>query len=190
VGSIIARESDKAAQVLATHLATGALAIMPCDTIYGIVGAVGDSEQALRHVKGRPDDKPFIQLVTFDMVGTIAGQAIDPAVLALWPGPLTVIVRDVSGGRTAIRVPADPFLLEVLRLLGKPLYSTSVNVSGEPSLERFDEMYMRFTDAVPLFVKGKEQQGNVPSTIIDICAKPYALVRQGVMDVTALLRVT
>ena len=186
MGQIIEKSAEHAERMLVDHLLSGALAIMPCDTIYGIVGIVPDSEHALRHVKGRPDTKPFIQLVSLGMVEKIAREPIDTAILACWPGPLTVIVADVAGGKTAIRVPSDPFLTQVLQKLGRPMYSTSVNVSEEPSLTVFDEMVARFGEVVPLFIKGSEDQGTVPSTIIDITTEPWTLVRQGVLDVTSL----
>lgn len=186
---IIDKEGLETIGLVAEHLMTGDVAIMPCDTIYGIVGIVPESEERLRHVKGRPDTKPFIQLLSLSMVHTVTKEPIDSSILGLWPGPLTVIVSDRTGGKTAIRVPADPFLTEVIERVGKPMYSTSVNVSGEPSLIRFDDMVSRFSQTVPVFVRGSADQGTIPSTIIDISVRPYALVRQGALDVNALLGV-
>ena len=93
MATIVEKNTDGAAEVLSRHLKSGALAIIPCDTIYGIVGVVPSSESALRTVKGRPETKPFIQLVTLDMAKKIAVKPIPSEILALWPGPLTVIAK-------------------------------------------------------------------------------------------------
>lgn len=146
---IVEKNTDGTAEVLSRHLKSGALAIIPCDTIYGIVGVVPSSESALRTVKGRPETKPFIQLVTLDMAKKIAVKPIPSEFLALWPGPLTVVVESVSGATVAIRVSADTFLQQVLEKVDAPLY-----------------------------VKGDEFQGTVPSTIIDMVKNPYVLIRK------------
>ena len=187
MATIVEKNTDGTAEVLSRHLKSGALAIIPCDTIYGIVGVVPSSESALRTVKGRPETKPFIQLVTLDMAKRIAVKPIPSEILALWPGPLTVVVETVSGATVAIRVPADTFLQQVLEKVGSPIYSTSVNFSGEESFTRFDDMVERFGDTIPLYVKGDEFQGTVPSTIIDVVKNPYVLIRKGFVDVSNLI---
>lgn len=185
--TIISKQETDSIGMLVYHLSHHHLAIIPCDTIYGIVGSVPVTEKALRMVKGREETKPFIQLVTAEMVKKISSEPLDPLVFSYWPGPLTVIVNNWEGSTTAIRVPADPFLQTVLESLDKPIFSTSVNVSGEKAFVQFDEMVARFGDVIPLFVKGHDNQGTVPSTIIDVTKRPYTLVRQGAVDVTNLL---
>lgn len=186
--TIIRTDEPESFDILAHHLSVGRLAVMPCDTMYGIVGRAPETQGSLRLVKGRPETKPFIQLVTVELACRIANHPIDAAILSCWPGPLTVIVEDAEGGSTAVRVPSDPFLLTLLERLGFPLYSTSVNVSGEPALTRFSEMVARFRETVPLFVQGRADTGTVPSTIIDSRTRPYTLVRQGIMDVSDIIR--
>lgn len=184
---IMLKQETDSIGLLVEHLSHHRLAIIPCDTIYGIVGSVPDTEKALRMVKGREETKPFIQLVTMDMVKMITKEPLDPLVFSYWPGPLTVIVNNWEGSTTAIRVPADPFLQTVLESLGTPIYSTSVNISGEKAFVQFEEMVARFGDVIPLFVKGDDDQGTIPSTIIDVTKRPYTLLRQGAVDVSDLL---
>jgi L-threonylcarbamoyladenylate synthase len=185
--TIVVRGCEDALETIVRVLSNGDLAIVPCDTIYGIVGKAVDTHESLRMVKGRPEDKPFIQLATLAMVKQRIAGLLDSAIEACWPGPLTAILDDVSGAKTAFRVPADDFLQEVLERLRQPLYSTSVNFSGEPALLDFESIAERFSDRVALIVKSGERQGTIPSTIIDATAKPFKLVRQGVLDVSELL---
>jgi L-threonylcarbamoyladenylate synthase len=176
-----------AVQEVVSTISKGKLVIMPCDTIYGIVGKVDESYESLMMIKGRPETKPFIMLATLPMVHGISALPIDNLLLSYWPGPITAIVASHSGEGIAVRVPSDPYLLKVLEALNCPVYSTSVNISGEPALLTFSDILTRFYDAVPLMVRGSEIQGTLPSTIIDVREHPYRLIRQGVADVTELI---
>ena len=40
-------------------LSSYGVAILPCDTIYGIVGVAPETEGRIRSIKGRGEDKPF-----------------------------------------------------------------------------------------------------------------------------------
>jgi len=187
MGIIIAKHDKHALGMLTKHLSARNIAIIPCDTIYGIVGVAPDTEQQLRDVKGREETKPFIQLITRSLLPRITDTQIPQRVLDFWPGALTLVVKSVHGGTVAIREPADPFLQAVLTNLGSPLYSTSVNSSGMPAFTHFHEMVVHFNEVIPLFLQGDENQGTVPSTILDITKEPYRLIRQGDVDVTPLL---
>lgn len=187
MSSIIPKDAADALDRMVAYLGQGAVAIMPCDTIYGIVGKVPETQHAIQSLKGRDQTKPFIQLATVAMVRLLSRNPLDEKLVAYWPGPLTAIVWDRGGNSLALRVPNDPFLLTIIERLGVPLYSTSVNISGEEPLLQFSEIYQRFCDLVPVFLQGDEEAGTVPSTIIDVRSKPYTLVRKGALDVTELL---
>ena len=73
-------------------------------------------------------------------------------------------------------------------MVGAPIYSTSVNIAGEPSLLNLTAISKRFEALVDVIVRGDEVQGRVPSTLIDATARPYRLVRQGLYDASALIR--
>jgi L-threonylcarbamoyladenylate synthase len=187
MGIILTKHNSKTVQKLAEHLLEKKIAIIPCDTIYGIVGIVPETETALREVKGREETKPFIQLITREMLSQITPMELESNILSYWPGPLTIIVTHRQGGTVAVREPADPFLQQVLTLVGRPLFSTSVNFSGEVAFTQFSEMVKRFDAAVPLFVEGDASQGTTPSTIIDATCSPYKLIRQGALQVDRIL---
>ena len=96
-----------------------------------------------------------------------------------WPAPLTAIVRDRESGLThAVRVPSDSFIQEVLRISG-PIYSTSVNFSGEKSLLTFEDILPVFESLVDFIVKDPSVSGGMPSTLIDATSVPYRVLRQG-----------
>ena len=44
-------------------LSSVGVAVLPCDTIYGLCGIAPESETRLREIKGRGFDSPFIVLI-------------------------------------------------------------------------------------------------------------------------------
>ncbi|MDD4083183.1 MAG: L-threonylcarbamoyladenylate synthase [Sphaerochaetaceae bacterium] len=173
--------------IVANLLKDGGLGVLPCDTIYGLSSIYGIGEKPLRFIKKRPDYKPFIILCTLQQAKDICKEEIPEEILKLWPAPLTVILKDKNNVSTAIRVPKDEFFQKLLEKTGSPIYSTSVNTSGEPTLLNFTEIQQRFECKVDFMVKNKETQGTIPSTLIDATVKPYRILRQGTFDVSFLI---
>ncbi len=184
---VLDRSDACAVEVTTKTLLKGELAVLPCDTIYGLSGLVDISEIRLRNVKRRPETKPFILLATFSMAKSICSGALPKGLSEIWPAPLTAILSDSQGGTTAVRVPEDPFLQAVLEACGSPIYSTSVNTSGEPSLLSFKEIVQEFAGKVELMIQGGEDQGTVASTLVDCTKSPYAVLRQGAFDASWLI---
>ncbi|MCK5197995.1 MAG: L-threonylcarbamoyladenylate synthase [Spirochaetales bacterium] len=169
-------------------LSDAGIVIMPCDTIYGIVGVAPASEKKIRELKGREETKPFLLLIRKDWVSRFTEIEIDRRFMDLWPGPLTLIVPGLDGYSIALRVPDDDRLQNLLSELNEPLYSTSVNRSGQESLYKTEEIEKEFGSEVDLFVNEGDLEGGLPSTIIDISQKPYKLLREGAcrIDLTML----
>ena len=160
-------------------LSAGGIVILPCDTIYGICGIAPASEREIRDLKGRDRNKPLLILVSdLSMLGTIACVPSDERLLSFWPGPLTLVVRAKSGDTVAVRIPRDDFLLRVIDQTG-PIYSTSVNISGNPPVNRIDEIAELFEKRVDLIVAGGDFSGQIASTVVDSTSDPYKLIRQG-----------
>lgn len=185
---IIDKGAANAVDITIKTMLNGDLAVLPCDTIYGLSGLIDISENRLRNVKSRPETKPFILLATFEMVCDICATELPKGLSQVWPAPLTAILLNKQGGTTAVRVPDDPFLQAVLQGCGAPIYSTSVNTSGEPSLLTFDAIQAQFTGKVELMVKGSEDQGTTASTLVDCTKSPYAVLRQGAYDASWLVK--
>ncbi len=165
----------------------GGVAIFPCDTIYGFVGTVPATESRIRQIKGRGETNPFLMLVgTADQAVELSNGPLDERVVSLWPGPLTVVMR-AAEGTVAVRLPDDPFLIEMIRSLGSPVYSTSVNRSGFPPMWRIRDIVAEFENEVDLIVDAGDYPEGAPSTILDITQRPYRILRQGAFEVPAAL---
>ena len=174
----IIKYSPEYAEEVGQRLSIGQVGILPCDTIYGLSAKVGEEWAGrLYEIKKRPQSKSFITLMTKEQL--LESSLIVPEdLLERWPAPLTAILMDSDGSTHAVRVPSDSFLQLVLPYSG-PIYSTSVNFSGEKSLLAFDEIYPVFSSLVDFIIDSPETKGGMASTLIDATVKPYRIIRQG-----------
>jgi L-threonylcarbamoyladenylate synthase len=175
-------DDPKLLDTLAGVLENAGVVIMPCDTIYGFVGTAPDTDGKIRNLKGR-GEKSFLRLIPdVSWLERYTERMMPPELKSYWPGPLTVIFPAKKRGSVALRIPDDPLLLEVMNRLGQALFSTSVNISGKQALWRIQEICSAFESKVDLVVAAGDRPQGIPSTIVDITAKPYRLLRRGVVD--------
>jgi L-threonylcarbamoyladenylate synthase len=182
---------------LARHLGGGGLLAYPTETVYGLGAAVtAEGVEAVRALKGRETDKPFIVLLPSGSNEALRGLEVRSYARALadafWPGPLTLVLRDTMGrypegvrserGGVAVRVSSDPFVGALLQVFGEPLISTSANPAGAPPpLEAADLRVLRQRPGGErLWVAdGGRRDSAVPSTLVDATGPRPAIVRQG-----------
>lgn len=167
---------DRASQ----YLAAGELVILPTDTIYGISGIAPASASKIYQCKGRDEGKPFLKLIPSpDHYKLYSRDTINPGILSLWPGPFTFILHDLTGGTVSLRCPKDQWLRKVVENTGAPLYSTSVNFSGEPSIQDIGEIISNFESRVALIIDKGNCKNPAPSTIVDLTGEKPVVLRQG-----------
>ena len=166
-------------------LRRGGLAVLPGDTIYGIVGAAPAAEGRIRRIKSRAEDRPLLVLIPD--AGWLwrcgIGGELPERLLRYWPGALSIVFPRAGGGTVGIRVPDDPFLCRLARCVGAPLYSTSVNRSGMPPLARVSQIVAAFGRSVDLIVDAGELPSAVPSTVVDATTRPCRLLRPGAVAI-------
>jgi L-threonylcarbamoyladenylate synthase len=187
---VVTAGSPGALTDLVRVLRAGGIAIAPGDTMYGLVGVVPDAEARLRAVKGRGEEKPFLRLLADSGWLSRVTETPLPACLSrYWPGPLTIVFPDRLGGTVAVRVPADDFLRDLVRAVGAPLYSTSVNRAGQPPLKTIAEMRRELAADVDLIYDAGDIPPGAPSTLLDVSRRPYVILRQGaaILDPTDLI---
>lgn len=179
---------DEAAKQLQ---ASGAVGVVPTDTVYGLVARAADqvAVERLYSLKHR-DHKP----------GTIIAANIDQlvelgikrryltAVQQFWPGAVSVeiphqlVYLNQSTGRQAFRIPDDAALLSLLLRVG-PLQTTSANLPGDPPANTIEEAKGYFGDQVDFYIDGGDLSANQPSTIIRIIDDAIEVVRQGAVHI-------
>ncbi len=186
MSAVIVKKDVRDVRKVAEMLAAGMVGVFPCDTIYGL-NAKADERMAERlyEIKRRPQNKSFITLMTVEQLKA-STLVVPEDLLSVWPAPLTAILADGNGTTHAVRVPSDPYLAALLPLSG-PLYSTSVNFSGEKSLLSFSDIRPVFADLVDFIVEDDLVAGGLPSTLIDCTKSPRKILRQGAFDASCLL---
>ena len=160
------------------RLRNGEVGIIPSDTIYGISSLVTEEAmERIYEIKERPQSKKLIVLSDKNSLESL-GLIVPDEILSLWPSPLTVILPTKDGDTLAVRVPDDKYLSSLLSETG-PLFSTSVNISGKPSLETFEDIYPIFSDRVDFIVRKENIVKGESSTLLDATKRPCRIIRQG-----------
>ena len=172
----------------------GGLVAFPTETVYGL-GADAFNELSVLGIfraKDRPPDNPLIvHISSMDEFWLVARSVPESAwrlVERAWPGPLTIVVprdprvpRAVTGGldSVAVRMPAHPVALELIRASETPIAAPSANISGRPSPTRAEHVVFDLCDRIDLVLDGGETFMGVESTIIDFTRDPPVLLRPG-----------
>ncbi|HUI72485.1 MAG TPA: L-threonylcarbamoyladenylate synthase [Spirochaetia bacterium] len=170
---------------LLSVLSAGGVAIVPCDTMYGIVGIVPDTGERIRRIKGRGEEKPFLQLIAHvSWVELVSDAPVPPSLAKYWPGPLTLVFPAREGGTIAFRLPDSPFLQRLLTRLGRSVYSTSVNRAGKQPIFDITTIAREFSKDVDVVYDAGNIPPGPPSTLIDITSKPYQVLREGAIKVS------
>ena len=173
------KSDDNSIAITVDILKNGGVVIIPTDTVYGFSGVLGDSEFKIRKIKGRDENKPFIQLISKpEDISLIAKDDIPKKLLKYWPGPLTIIAESLNGGTVAVRCPGDSWLRKIIEETGV-IYSTSVNRSGFPVLEECSKIIEEFNNEVELIVCDGDKINSIPSTIVSCINSEIKIVRQG-----------
>ncbi len=165
-------------------LRKGGIILYPTDTIWGI-GCDARNEKAVQRVfdiKKRSDSKSLIVLVDHEnqlnkYVREVPAVAWD--LIEFAEDPLTIIYDNAGSlapnvladdGSLGIRVCKDEFCKKLIHKLGRPLVSTSANVSGEPAPENFSQISDDIRNNVDYVVKWRqdERKRSQPSKIIKL----------------------
>lgn len=165
-------------------LRNGGTILYPTDTIWGI-GCDATNARAIskiHKIKYRSPGKPMILLAeNAAMIERYVENLPEIAleVLQSYHEPLTVVYEKARNlprnmipedGTVAIRIPRDEFCLQLIKLLGKPITSTSANISGDPSPVSFNKINSQIKEAVDYICTTNKTVINTPklSTIIKI----------------------
>lgn len=186
---VIKRSDPGSSETIYRVLYDGGVAIMLCDTIYGILGLSPQTNSRISAIKGRDSQKPFLSLISdVSWLERFTEMAMPGPLREYWPGPLTLVFPSRGGGTVGLRVPEDAYLSELVERLDTPVNSTSVNREGEPPMHSIDEIIRQFEHFVDLIVDSGDAEGAVPSTILDLTTTPFKIVRQGAAGVSHIIQ--
>ena len=174
----------------------GGLVAVPTETVYGLAanGLDATAVEKIYEVKGRPAVKPLSLMVS--SAGEIDRYCTDvpPQAYALaerfWPGPLTIVLKAkglipdivLAGGSTVgLRCPDSELTLKLIAEAGLPLAAPSANPSGCESPDSASDVLAYFNGKIDAVIDGGACDLGIASTLIDMTAAPYRILRQGAL---------
>ncbi len=174
---------------LGVALGAGGTAVIPTDTVYGLVCAAAQEAACaeLSRLKGRDPRQPSSVLVaTLEAAEQLTGG--DERRLALLATGATVIMPNrerryawlcgLTPDRIGVRLSRfAPGLEMVLAAVG-PLLATSANVHGGPDPATLAAVPPAIADRVDVLVDGARVEG-IPSTVLDLTGPRPVILRAG-----------
>jgi len=189
---------------LARVLAGGGLVAVPAETVYGLAADALDARacRAIFKAKGRPANDPLIvHVASVQQAGEVAvlSDAARAVAKKFWPGPLTLVLprrpcvpRVVTSGldSVAVRMPAHPLFLELIRLSGCPLAAPSANPFGYISPTTAEHVRDGLGSRIGHILDGGAAAIGVESTILDLRdPQQPAILRPGAISAEALAKI-
>jgi len=153
-------------------LQSGGLILYPTDTVWGI-GCDATNEAAVLRIfklKNRSDEKSMIVLLADEHEIVKYVTQASPKIFDYIKGiqkPTTVIydgakglARNLTGkdGSVAIRIVKDDFCKKLIRSFGKPIVSTSSNISGYPAPAVFNDIDIAIKNGVDYIVQHRQDE--------------------------------
>lgn len=198
----------KPEEILAKALETlrsGGTILYPTDTVWGLGCDATCPEAVARifEIKQRSDSKSLVLLASdLDMVAkyvkeipSIAVDLVevnDAPMTIIYPGAIAGeegapgdrwhLARNTvaADGSVGIRIPLMEWCRQLVFKLGRPIVSTSANISGEPTPQRFSEISQEIKDAVDFVVP--------PSVDTDSTGKASQILKVGLRGEIEIIR--
>ena len=182
------KEAVKAAETLRA----GKTILYPTDTVWGL-GCDATNADTIEHIfeiKHRPTNKSLIVLVDSvemlqEYVTQIPQAAID--IIKKATKPTTIIYEESRGlahnisadKSVGIRIVNDEFCREMIHLFGRPIVSTSANISGEPTPHIFKDISQQIKESVDYIVSIRQDEDKPAesSAIIKITGEELEIIR-------------
>lgn len=191
----ILTSTPEAIDEAAVLIKNGGLLGLPTETVYGLAANALDGKAIARifEAKGRPAFNPLIihvadinaakELAIFDA-------RADAIVTALWPGPLSIVLKQqpdcpvsllaTAGLPTiALRCPAHPIAHQVLEKCGVPVAAPSANSSGTLSPTSAQHVAESLGNAIDLILAAGSSQVGLESTVLDLSGDVPVILRPG-----------
>ena len=174
----------------------GEVIVCPTDTGYAFTADALNTRAVAKvfHLKGRSYSNPVhVAVHTFGEVEKYAYINEVARYLAghYLPGALTLVLKKkdiipamlVAGLDTVgIRIPDNKVILRLAEMTGRPLTTTSANVSGKPGTYSVEEVASQLGENLEQVAMVLDQgmlKSRELSTIVDLSAGPPELIRQG-----------
>ncbi|KKQ79069.1 MAG: Sua5/YciO/YrdC/YwlC [Parcubacteria group bacterium GW2011_GWC2_38_7] len=183
-------EYPKIKQVV-TKLKQCGVIVYPTDTIYGLgcdIFCPEAIDQIYKIKQKKATGFSFIcsdlkEIAKYAHVSDVAYRIMKKVL----PGPYTFVFKSTKlvpqrlipeKKTVAIRIPDNAICLEIVKQLGHPIVSTSVNITGEPYYSDPLQIEQELGSQVDVIIDAGLLE-NDPSTVIDFTTDKPTLIRQG-----------
>lgn len=185
-------------------LKAGEVVAIPTETVYGLAADARNAAAIAKifATKQRPANNPLIVHIADIAAVSDWASEFPPLARALaerfWPGPLTLVLNarpDVlmtlrAGEPTvALRVPAHPLALALLKESGLGLAAPSANLYTQLSPTNASHVEAGLGAEIPVLDGGPCTVG-IESTIVSVQGADWQLLRPGMIDVAQIIEVT
>ena len=185
------------------YLERGYAIIFPTDTLYAL-GVDALNEDALKiffSIKKRSAQKPVPVFVSdIQMAHTLAfiNKRQEVILQKLWSGAFTVVLEKrqkvsllltAGTNKIGLRIPSSDFAYNLVKKFGRPITSSSANISGMSSSANLDDIVEQFkANSIPpdFVIDGGTLQPSEPSTVIDITGLKPKILRINQTTLTKL----
>lgn len=180
---------------VANDLKKGKIVVFPTDTVYGI-GTNAYDEQACKRIyeiKGRPENKPLITLISdisilkeiVDDINPLEQKLID----AFWPSPLTIKFKKKEGGLPDIVSAGDEYIRvrfidkgivsKLIKESGVPIVAPSANLSGSITGTKIENIIKELGKKVDYILDYGDIESDTVSTIVQVQGEEVIIIREG-----------
>ena len=178
-------------------LKNGEVIAYPTETIYGL-GADVFNRKAIKRIydlKSRDYGLPISILVSDlkmlrDSVAEVSDRALS-LVRKFWPGPLTILFpaskntpRELltNTSKIGIRISSHPVASALVQEFGRPITTTSANLSGFPPSLSVKHIRKYFGDKLSCIVDGGKCEPSKGSTVVDVADDTMRIIREGAIS--------
>ena len=187
----------------AEYLRRGQVVAYPTETIYGLGADVLDKKAVKRiyDLKARDYGLPISILVAdLRMLRQAVSEVQDRALVLMrrfLPGALTILFPAspylpkglvTNTGKVGIRVSSHPVAAALVRAFGRPITTTSANLSGFPPSLSVKHVQKYFGSKLPCILDGGECEPSRGSTVVDIGEESMRIIRSGAVSPDEVIR--
>ncbi len=179
----------------------GKIAVIPTDTLYGIV-CVAKNKKAVEKVylvRNRDNHKPVIVLISkisdIEDFGITLSPSQKKDFAQIWPNAVTVILKcsdprfehlHRNSGGLSFRMPKNAFLEKLISATG-PLIAPSANIQAKDPAITIADAKRYFGTSVDMYVDAGSVVSK-PSTVIDYSGTKMSLVREGLIPFSSVIK--
>ncbi|AGK00133.1 MULTISPECIES: L-threonylcarbamoyladenylate synthase [unclassified Wolbachia] len=169
------------------------LVCFPTETVYALACNALDNESIgkIYQIKKRSQNKPLSIFVSdiynLTKIAKVKERYID-LINHFSPGPITYILplknnnilpNEFFKDSIGIRIPEHPIAILILNKLKVPIVATSINISGEKSVCKADDIPQSIKQHLSAVIEDDELVSGIESTIIDLTEDKIKVLREG-----------